>query len=133
MSTKSGEFHKEGQTSFMKSFDQTFSKVCGVLGQSPESRPQVRNILNGISIREANYWFIFFGLLLQRKNGDDLLNVTRNGLYPALETLIRKIPCDSSDYSSPPLEPLAPPCLRQLVHPAQKEVIKPIHFGETHT
>jgi hypothetical protein len=58
----------------MKSFDQTFSKVCGVLGQSPESRPQARNILNGISIREANYWFIFFAPAVSKKRTETIFS-----------------------------------------------------------
>jgi hypothetical protein len=58
----------------MKSFDQTFSKVCGVLGQSPESRPQARNILNGISIREANYWFIFFVPAVSKKRTERIFS-----------------------------------------------------------
>ena len=33
----------------LKSFDRAFSKARRVLGQRPESRPQARNLSNGIS------------------------------------------------------------------------------------
>ena len=45
----------------LKSFDQTFSKVCAGRGRAAlVARRNERNTHNGISIREANYWFIFF-------------------------------------------------------------------------
>ncbi|MBO7297198.1 MAG: hypothetical protein J6V39_08055, partial [Clostridia bacterium] len=58
-------------TIFMKSFDQTFSKVCGLQGQSPWSRPQARNSPNCLSFRAAKY--VLFWASLLKKNGEGLL------------------------------------------------------------
>jgi hypothetical protein len=49
----------------MKSFDQTFSKVCGLQGQSPWSRPQARNFPYGV--------FGSFCARGSKKNGEDFL------------------------------------------------------------
>ena len=38
---------------------------------------------NAVSIRAANYWFIFLRLLAQKKNGEKFLNVTHPNFLPA--------------------------------------------------
>jgi len=52
----------------MKVFDRPFfKKGRRDLGQRPKSRPQARNLSNAVSIRAANYWFIFLRLLRQKR------------------------------------------------------------------
>jgi hypothetical protein len=52
----------------MKSFDQTFSKVCAGRGREAlVARRNERNSPNAISIRAANYWFISLWLLAQQE------------------------------------------------------------------